>query len=129
MYFRQKNFNSVQNTSRGVEKTTFGVSRGMFWAFFIEKIWFSISCSTLSKIIVDFCQTFTAGFPKLQSTCPEKFFEKKIEKRRFLTNFVLWVKKKGPWANKFRHGLPNMHSACPGELLRKIKIVKKRMVS
>ena len=126
MYFRQKNFNSVQNTSRGVVKTTFGVSRGMFWAFFIEKIWFSISCSTLSKIIVDFCQTFTAGFPKLQSTCPEKFFEKKIEKRRFLSNFVLSVKTFGTWANNIRQGLPKVHSACQGELLEKNKNSEKK---
>ena len=83
----------------------------------------------MSKIIVDFWQTFTAGFPKLQSTCPEKFFEKKFEKRRFLTSFVLWLKKFGTWANNVRQGLPKVHSACPGELLEKIKKSEKRMVS
>ena len=97
--------------------------------FSLKKGWFLISFSTLSKIIVDFCQTFTAGFPKLQSTCPEKFFEEKNEKRRFLTSFVLWVKKFGTWANKFRQGLPKVHSARPGELLEKKKNSEKRMVS
>ena len=97
-----------------------------FEHFSLKKGWFLISFSTLSKIIVDFCQTFTAGFPKLQFTCPEKFFEEKNEKRRFISNFVFWVKKFGTWANKFRHGLPKVHSACPETLLEEIKISGKK---
>ena len=59
----------------------------------------------------------------------ENFWEKKIEKRRFLSNFVLWVKKFGTRVNKFRQGLPKVHSACPGPLLEEIKAREKRMVS
>ena len=130
LYFRQNFFNSGQSNSAGVDKTTVGVSRGKLWGFFIEKKrWFLISFCTLSKIIVDFCQTFTAGFPKFQSTCPEKFSEKRNEKRGFLSNFVFWVKKFGTWANKFRQDLPKVHSACLGELLEETKSSEKRLVS
>ena len=97
--------------------------------FSLKKRWFLISFCTLSKITVVFCQTFTAGFPKFQSTCPGKFSEKRKEKRRFFSNFVLWVKKFGTWANKFRQGLPKVHSAYLGELLEETKISEKRMVS
>ena len=37
LYFRQNFFNSGQSNSAGVVKTTFGVSRGILWAFFIDE--------------------------------------------------------------------------------------------
>ena len=92
---------SGQGNWAGVVKTTFGVCED----FSLKKGWFFIPFCTLSKIIVDFCQIFMAGFPKHQSTCPEKNFErKKVTKRWFFCNFVLWVKNIGLWAKQFDKG-------------------------
>ena len=129
MYFRQNFFNSGQTIWQGMSKLHSACPEENCEDFSLKKRWFLISFCTLSKIIVDFCQTFTAGFPKFQSTCPEKFSEKRKEKRGFLSNFVFWVKKFGTWANKFRQGLPKVHSACLGELLEETKSSEKRLVS
>ena len=76
LYFEWKTLDFGQNNSAGAIKTSFGVSRGIFWAFFIGKtmnfdwnFYFEQKNSGLS-------QNFTAGFPKLQSMCPEKNCER-----------------------------------------------------
>ena len=81
------------------------MSRGILRGFFVERsMIFHIFC-TLSKIIVAFCQIFMAGFPKFQSMCRRKILrEKKVTKRWFLSNFVLWFKNIGHWAKQFGRG-------------------------
>ena len=82
---------SGQGNWAGVVKNTFGVCED----FSLKKGWFFISFCTLSKIIVDFCQKIMAEFPKLQSTCPEKIFERKKnwQKDEFLVILYFEIKK------------------------------------
>ena len=70
-----KKLDSEQNNWVGVVKTTFGVSRGILWQFFIEKRMVFDRFSHFERKSSGPCQTFTAGFSKLQSTCPEKNIE------------------------------------------------------
>ena len=66
----------------------------------------------MSKNIVDFCQTVTAAFPKLQSTCPEKNFErKKMKKDDFLE--ILYFE----WKN-LEIGRTNFGRVCQKCILR-----------
>ena len=67
-----------QNNSTGFVKAAFGVSRGIFWAFFIGKTMTFERFSHFEQKSSGLCQKSTAGFPKFQTTCPEKNFE--IEK-------------------------------------------------
>ena len=53
--------------------------------FSLKKRWFFISFCTFSKIIVDFCQTFKVGYPKLQSICPEKNCERKKSDKKMIS--------------------------------------------
>ena len=70
-----------QNSLAGVVKAAFGVSRGTFWAFFNAKTSIFERFSHFERKSSGLCQKFTAGFPKLQSTCPEKnFVREKFEK-------------------------------------------------
>ena len=94
LYFEIKKLDFGQNSLAEVVKAAFGVTRGIFWAFFIGKTMIFELFSHFERKSSGLCQTFTAGFSKLQSTCPEKNFEReKIKKRWFLSNFVLWVRK------------------------------------
>ena len=102
LYFERKKLNSGQSNLAGVVKAAFGVSRGIFWAFFIGKTmifeWFSDFERKKSGIR----QNFTADFRNFNLrvrwkiyVSGEKFREKKNEKKRwFPGNFVLWVKRK-----------------------------------
>ena len=129
MYFRQHFFNCWQSNSPGVVKTTFGVSRGILWAFFIEE-------RLIFNIFFHFEQNHCWLLPNIYGRVSEtsiyvsgEFWEKNWKKKISFTSFVLWVKKFGTWANKFRQGLPKVHSACPGEFLEKNKNSEKRIVS
>ena len=115
--------------SAGVVKTTFGVSRGEMWGFFIEK---RMIFHTFLHFEQKHCWLLPNSYGRVSETSiyvsGEKFWEEKYEKRWFLRNFILWVKKLGNWVNKFRQGLPKVHSACPQTLLEEIKISERRMV-
>ena len=124
------NFSNVFSTlgkakSAGIVKTTFGVSRGKMWGFLIEK-------RMIFHIFLHFdknhCWFLPNSYGRVSETSiyvsGEKFWEKKNEKRWFLRNFVIWVKKLGNWANKIMQGLPKVHSACPGELLEEKNLVE-----
>ena len=93
LYFELNNLDFGQNNSAGVVKAAFGLSRGIFWAFFIGKTMTFESFLHFEQKRSWLCQKLTAGFPILQSTCPEKKFEREKlwKKRWFLSNFVLWV--------------------------------------
>ena len=79
--FWAKKMDSGRSNWAGVVKTTFGVCED----FSLKKGWFFISSCTVNKIIVDFCQIFMAEFPKLQFTCPEKFFERKKNDKNMIS--------------------------------------------
>ena len=90
-----KKLDSEQNNWAGVVKTTFGVSRGILWQFFIEK-------RLVFHVFLHFEQNHWWLLPKIYGrvfetsiyVSGEKFWERKtLKKRRFLSNFVLWVKK------------------------------------
>ena len=129
MFFKQNFFNFGQSNLAGVVQTAFGVSRWILWAFFIEK---RMSFNIFFHFEQNQCWLLPNIYGRVSETSiyvSGEIFEKKIEKRRFLTNFVLWVKKFATWATKFRQGLPKVHSACPKVLLEEKKTSERRMVS
>ena len=85
LYFELKKMDFGQNSLAGVVKVAFGVSRGIFSAFSIGKKmifeWFSHSERKSSGL----CRNFTAGFPKFQSTCPVKNFERKKWQKKMIS--------------------------------------------
>ena len=50
-----------QNSLAGVVKVAFGVSRGIFWAFFWKKQWFLNDFCTLSEKVRDFAKNLRQG--------------------------------------------------------------------
>ena len=74
LYFEWKELNNGQSNLAWLVKAAFGVSRGTFWAFFNEKTMIFEWFLHFERKSSGLCQTFTAGFPKLQPTCPEKKF-------------------------------------------------------
>ena len=99
--------------SAGVVETTFGVSRGIMWGFFIEK-------RMIFHIFLHFEQKHCWLLPNIYGRVSETsiyvsgktFWEKKNEKRWFLSNFVLWVKK------KLEIGRTNFGRVCQKCILR-----------
>ena len=102
-----------QNSLAEVVKAAFGVTRGIFWAFFIGKTMIFEWFWHFERKSSGLCQIFTAGFSKPQSTCPEKSFEReKLWKNDdFLVILYLEWKKIGFWAKQFCRGC---HSCIRG---------------
>ena len=77
LYFEIKKIGlGAKQFSRDCHNFIRRVQRKIVRVFHWKKRWFFISFCTFSKIIVHFCQTYTAGFRKLQSICPEKKCER-----------------------------------------------------
>ena len=80
---RVKKLDFGQNSLARVVKDAFGVSRGIFWAFFIEKTMISEWNSYFERKSSGLCQNFTADFRNSNLRVRRKFVrEKKIEKTK-----------------------------------------------
>ena len=76
LYFEWKTLDFGQNNSARAIKASFRVSRRISWAFLIEKTMIFEWNLYFEQKISGLSQNFTAGFPKLQSMCPEKICER-----------------------------------------------------
>ena len=121
-----KKLDSEQNNWVGVVKTTFGVSRGILWQFFIEKRMVFDRFSHFERKSSGPCQTFTAGFSKLQSTCPEKNIESgKIWEIDDFVIILYFELKKWILGKTILQGLSLLHSAFSEETFEQFCLEKR----
>ena len=104
---------------QGLSKLQSACPEESFEHFSLKKRWFLNEICTLSKRSSGLCQNFTAGFPKLQSMCPEKICERdKIWKSDdFLLILYFELKKTRHWAKQFSRGCQNCNRRVQGNLL------------
>ena len=82
---RVKKLDFGQNSLARVVKDAFGVSRGIFWAFFIEKMMISEWNSYFERKSSGLCQNFTADFRNSNLRVRRKFAREKKNQKTKIT--------------------------------------------
>ena len=114
-----------QNSLAWVVKAAFGVSRGIFLAFFLEKTmiveWFLYFKRKNSGLAKNLRQGFRSFNQRLRRKC----LRHKIEKIWFLSNVVLWAKKFGLCAETSKNVCQTCMLRVQRNVLRKRRLLKK----